>query len=171
MYIQSLWGSTALGSMFWVPTVNQKPNTYHLTVMAVTCRRLCMETCFAHPMQPDDLRCRDPQLSSQPTENQPHGDPRPATRSLESHDPKEAGDQGANRQRQVTTQPEFRRGAKRQESRQLEVQRQRAESVSGRTAEIWRQLLQIFKTTCLLEGQPATQRPATQQPANRRPAT
>ena len=78
--------------------------------MAVTCKRLCMETCFAHPMRPDDLRSRDPRLSSQPTEDQPHGDPRPATRSPESHDPKEAGDQGANHQRQVTTQPEFRRG-------------------------------------------------------------
>ena len=78
--------------------------------MAVTCKRLCMETCFAHPMRPDDLRSKDPRLSSQPTEDQPHGDPRPATRSPESHDPKEAGDQGANHQRQVTTQPEFRRG-------------------------------------------------------------
>ena len=78
--------------------------------MAVTCKRLCMETCFAHPMRPDDLRSRDPRLSSQPTEDQPHGDPRPATRSPESHDREEAGDQGANRQRQVTTQPEFRRG-------------------------------------------------------------
>ena len=78
--------------------------------MAVTCKRLCRERCFAHPMRPDDLRSRDLRLSSQPTEDRPHRDPRPATRSPESHDPKEAGDQGANRQRQVTTQPEFRRG-------------------------------------------------------------
>ena len=69
-----------------------------------------METCLAHPMRPDDLRPRDPRLGSQPTEDQPHRDPRPATRSPEFHDPKEAEDRGANRERQVTTQPEFRRG-------------------------------------------------------------
>ena len=74
---------------------------------AVTCKRLCMETCFAHPMRPDDLPFRDLRLSSQPTEDRPHRDPRPATRSPESGDPKEAGDQGANRQRHVTTKPEF----------------------------------------------------------------
>ena len=92
------------GNLFFLP------NTYHLTVMAVTCKRLCRERCFAHPMRPDDPRSRDLRLSNQPTEDRPHRDPRPATRSPESHDPKEAGDQGANRQRQVTTQPEFRRG-------------------------------------------------------------
>ncbi len=69
-----------------------------------------METCLAQPMRPDDLRPRDLRLGSQPTEDQPHRDPRPATRSPESHDPKEAEDRGANRERQVTTQPEFRRG-------------------------------------------------------------
>ena len=69
-----------------------------------------METCLAQPVRPDDLRPRDLRLSSQPTEDQPHRDPRPATRSPESHDPKEAEDRGANRERQVTTQPEFRRG-------------------------------------------------------------
>ena len=61
-------------------------------------------------MRPDGLRPRDLRLGSQPPEDQPHRDPRPATRSPESHDPKEAEDRGANRERQVTTQPEFRRG-------------------------------------------------------------
>ena len=87
-------------------------------------------------MRPDDLRPRDLRLGSQPTEDQPHRDPRPATRSPESHDPKEAGDQIANRERQVTTQPEFRRGAKRQESRRLGVQRHRADSSFGQALEV-----------------------------------
>ena len=95
-----------------------------------------METCLAHPMRPDDLRPRDLRLGSQPTEDQPHRDPRPATRSPESHDPKEAGDQIANRERQVTTQPEFRRGAKRQESRRLGVQRHKADSSFGQALEV-----------------------------------
>ena len=94
------------------------------------------ETFFVHRMRPDNQRSRDPRRSSQPTEDQPHRDPRPATRSPESGDPKEAGDQGANRQRQVTTQPEFRRGAKRQESRRLGVQRHRADSSFGQALEV-----------------------------------
>ena len=107
------------GNLFFLP------NTYHLTVMAVTCKRLCRERCFAHPMRPDDLRSRDLRLSSQPTEDRPHRDPRPATRSPESHDPRrqetreqmpDAGDHAARVQE----------GAKRQESRRLEYPKAKA---------------------------------------------
>ena len=88
--------------------------------------------------------------NSQPRVPRPEGGRRPGSKSPE------AGDHAARVQE----------GAKRQESRRLEVQRQRAESALGRAAEMWRQLLQIFKNKCLVEGWPAIQRPATQQPTN-----
>ena len=88
--------------------------------------------------------------NSQPRVPRPEGGRRPGSKSPE------AGDHAARVQE----------GAKRQESRRLEVQRQRAESVSGWAAEMWRQLLQMFKNTCSVEGGPAIQRPATQQPTN-----
>ena len=69
--------------------------------------------------------------NSQPRVPRPEGGRRPGSKSPE------AGDHAARVQE----------GAKRQESRRLEVQRQRAESVLGRATEMWRQLLQIFKTT------------------------
>ena len=88
--------------------------------------------------------------NSQPRVPRPEGGRRPGSKSPE------AGDHAARVQE----------GAKRQESRRLEVQRQRAESALGRAAEMWRQLLQIFKNKWLVEGWPAIRRPATQQPTN-----
>ena len=74
--------------------------------------------------------------NSQPRVPRPEGGRRPGSKSPE------AGDHGARVQE----------GAKRQESRRLEVQRQRAESVFGQATEVLGQLLQIFKNSYLLCG-------------------
>ena len=117
--------------------------------MAVTCNRLCMETCLAHPMRPDHLRSRDLRLSSQPTEDQRCRDPRPATRSPESHDPKEAGDQGANRQRQVTTEPEFRRGPRGKSPEGWKSRGKGRKAFSDRRRRCWDSCCKYSKTlTC-----------------------
>ena len=117
--------------------------------MAVTCKRLCRERCFAHPMRPDDLRSRDLRLSSQPTEDRPHRDPRPATRSPESHDPKEAGDQGANRQRQVTAKPEFRRGPRGKSPEGWKSRGKGRKALSDRRRRFWDSCCKYSKTlTC-----------------------
>ena len=117
--------------------------------MAVTCNGLCMETCLAHPMRPDHLRSRDLRLSSQPTEDQRCRDPRPATRSPESHDPKEAGDQGANRQRQVTTEPEFRRGPRGKSPEGWKSRGKGRKAFSDRRRRCWDSCCKYSKTlTC-----------------------
>ena len=74
--------------------------------------------------------------NSQPRVPRPEGGRRPGSKSPE------AGDHGARVQE----------GAKRQESRRLEVQRQRAESVFGQATEVLGQLLQILKSSYLLCG-------------------